>query len=92
MPDETQAPDQPDQVQNSANDPSNKDENADTNKTDETPVSEESKGSQVDEGYDPATDSAVPDSVLADVIRAELVGGDSPTLQALRDALKEDKK
>jgi hypothetical protein len=40
---------------------------------------------QVAENYDPANDPTVPNSVLADVIKIELVSGHSPTLQALRD-------
>lgn len=45
------------------------------------------------ETYNPYLDPDVPDSNLADVINAELKGGgESPTLQALREAKKEAEK
>lgn len=43
--------------------------------------------------YNPYLDPDVPDSVLADTISVELKGGgESPTLQALREGKKEEEK
>ncbi len=45
------------------------------------------------ETYNPYLDPDVPDSNLADIITAELKGsGESPTLEALRSAKKEEEK
>jgi hypothetical protein len=66
--------------------------------TDPTPTTTEDdensseRVSEDDENYDPSQDPAVGSSVLADIIRVELQSGDSPTLEACKQAYAERKQ
>jgi len=60
-------------------------------KAEDVTLAESSKKAAKDDDYDPDSDPVVPDSALAEVIRAELHSGASPTLDALRSAAKDAK-